>query len=980
MVGGPKVFISYERDHEPTAALVAELLRRDIHVLRDVDIEAGERWSDELWRWLLECSGAVAVVSKGAARSDWCRREWSVLAARASAAGLRVVPVHVEPPGPDANMLDHLQAVVVENGDVVAAVDAVVERLQGLHETPPSPADYLAAHQAWLTWQFAEAPALGREPFSLADAYIDTECGSLTWDELSADRRLDPFAEKNGGRVDLVDAVLDRFGDPDFRDLVVVQGPAGSGKSAFSLRLASRLVDEGLTPVLVRFRDLRLSTYPTVDELLQDAVRVAPTGEHPPAPTESLFGPDQLGPTVRLGDADICRTLLILDGWDEVALTGSVRFKQQIDEWLPRLRERFVRTAGPPVRVLLTGRPSAVIDRSSVLRRETAVLTVRPMQPEQLRTYAVGIAGHLDADDNGDWRLDLDRCEQAFARYENWFERKTGDVDVLGFPLLALLAFRTIAGWEGSIDELFAQPTALYSALIDITAEHAGKAEPGPQGTVHRGGPTLRRLLQRVAAIITAQGTESVSFDELDRRLEDDAALRAWAQQAAGDSTLHELVVNFYFKGHAELGCEFLHKSFREYLFAEAVVAVLEEASQKQSGPQVPPAREWGEDFAPGSVHHDVSRSLASLLGPQWLTPEVQGHLFWLVERAAEDEDEHPRWVWIRDLLNDVWGWWGEGVHLRAHPERRKGRDERLAPPIVEMLDEATPVDGRAWTYSPSSATIDAHLGDALLQLTAFVHALTPDPDMAGRRDCQIRQRGAVRFRPFEFDDAQSLLGRMAGARRRPGGLGLSDAWLTAVDLSGQDLSGATLIGADLSGAHLAGLRAAWVTANGADFSGADLDQATLDQGRLRGADLRSASLVDADLVEALLVDAKLAGANLNRAEIGGADLTGADLTGAHLAEANLTGANVTGAHLAGADLTRANLTGANLTGANLTGANLTGANLTSANLTSANLTGADLSWARLADVHVDGVKLDGANLIGTGLTPAGDEGASPGW
>jgi hypothetical protein len=43
---------------------------------------------------------------------------------------------------------------------------------------------------------------------------------------------LDPFDEQNGGRADLLQTVTDYIGKPDFRDAIVVQGPAGSGKSS----------------------------------------------------------------------------------------------------------------------------------------------------------------------------------------------------------------------------------------------------------------------------------------------------------------------------------------------------------------------------------------------------------------------------------------------------------------------------------------------------------------------------------------------------------------------------------------------------------------------------------------------------------------------------------------------------------------------------------------------------------------------------
>lgn len=959
-LGAPTIFISYRRGHEPSLAFIEELelvlTQNGFRILRDVDIEPGERWPDELWRWLMECSAAVAVVSNEAAASDWCRREWAVLAARESRGGLRVIPVRVGPIGPEANILDHIQG--VRAGPKAAG--KVVQRLEDVHAAPPTRVDYLAAHEAWLLWQFRDAPVLGREPYSLSDVYIETECGALSWGELSADRTIDPFSERHGGRASLIETVLDRFADRDFRDLVVVQSPAGSGKSAFSLRLANRLADEGLTPVLVRFRDLRLSTYGNVDELLQDALRVAPVGEHPPGPTEPLFGPSQLAETTRYRDVDICRTVVILDGWDEVTLTGSTRFKDQLEEWLPRLREYFVDRPGPPVRLLLTGRPSAAIDRSGLLRRETPVLTIRPMRPDQLRSYAGLISDRLDG---ANWTLDVHECEQAFTTYETWFDRVAAadsagaprrepggppeaGTDVLGSPLLALLAFRTVADWPGDTADLFEQPTALYHALLEITVAHAGKADEGPQGTVHRGGRSLRRLLQRVATVITCQGGESVSFDELRLRLEDDDALTEWAEQAVGESTLHELVVNFYFKGHQELGCEFLHKSFREYLFAEAIVAALEEVAGEHTGPQPPLDRQWSQDFGPGSSHFRASRSLASLLGPQWLTPEVRSHVFWLIERAAEANRE--RWVWIRDLLNDLWGWWGESVHLRAHPERVRGRTEWRDPLVLDMILDDLPRDGRERRASRSVIAHHARLGDALLQLTAFAHALLSDGPMVPGRECQTGEPGAVRFRPFNHE-ARMLIARLGSLSKRPQGHALAGAYLRGVDLSGEDLTACDLRDADLSDADLSDIRGM-----GMLLSGADLRRATMQNARLFGAAMDLTQMQGSVLAGASLELVQFFEANLEDAKLGKASLTAALLSHANLAGTDLRDADLSEAELIQTHLTEADLTGVDLSGANLRAANLTDADLTDANLTDANLTGAELHDANLTNARLD--------------------------
>lgn len=129
----------------------------------------------------------------------------------------------------------------------------------------------LIEHAEYQRWLFEEKPVFGKEPFNLAQVYIDTECGKLTWEEIrdggpqgpggtagsKEKERVDPFLEKFGGRHPLGETVLGFLGDPNFRDAIVVQGPAGAGKSAFTLWLCAELVRQGLRPIRVLLRDLR---------------------------------------------------------------------------------------------------------------------------------------------------------------------------------------------------------------------------------------------------------------------------------------------------------------------------------------------------------------------------------------------------------------------------------------------------------------------------------------------------------------------------------------------------------------------------------------------------------------------------------------------------------------------------------------------------------------------------------------------------
>ena len=926
-MAAPTVFVSYKRQHAATTdfllTIEPALQKAGFHVLRDQTIEPGERWSEDLYRWLMECSGAVVILSDEATRSDWCRREWSVLAARAATTDLKVVPVWVEPTG-KTDLLDDLQSISLGQG----AVQAVLSALAGIRHAPPTPEDYLAAHRAWLEWQFKEQKVLGREPFSLADVYVDTECGVLEWVEISEKKR-DAFDERHGGRNPLVEQALAVLGDERLRDLIVVQGPAGSGKSTFSLKLAHEIAARGLMPVLVRFRDLRPSTFTNVEELLTDAVRVGPAQEQPPQSKEPLLSKRVLDRTVRFGNTDISQVVVIMDGWDEVSLTGNVAYQAQLQTWLPRVREFFIERPGKPVRLLMTGRPSIEVNQSGVLRSRTPILTVRPIRPEQLSAFAAAVSDRLAnaewADPAAKWTLDIDDCEAAFATYAAWFKSRKGSGEVLGSPLLALLAFRTLSHWTGDPSELFRQPSALYHALVDVTTEHSGKgAASGLEGTVHRGGKTLRRLLQRVAAVISSMRGESVSFKELSLRLEEDEALQGWVHDTTARNPLHALVINFYFKGgHADLGCEFLHKSFREYLYAEAIVGALEELSQDHPTSLERLSIEYWKDFPEGTIQHRASRRLGSLLGPQWLSLEVRGHIFWLLHRAIEMDP--ARWRWIRELLADVYAWWAEGAHLRPQPEKQRGSRRWRVPFVADLVEETLPFDHDAEVEPYRTTSIDAHLGDSLMQITAFVHArLLSNDEVASPRAYESRD-GGIRFRPGGGRWAKRLYSRIDAAGWRPMGEGLVGAFLQAVDLSGDDLTSANLTQSDMRNALL----------REASLVGADLGLARLDNTDLEGATLRFAFLSTTSLS-----DAKLARADLSHSLSLGGDLARSDLSGANLEGVNFAFANLKNANLQGAKLGGTNFHNANLSGADLRDTDFRAADWPTANLDGAVLPG----------------------------------------
>lgn len=305
------------------------------------------------------------------------------------------------------------------------------------------------------------------------------------------------------------------IGDATFRDLIVVQAGPGSGKSAFTLRIANELLDQGFWPVLVRFRDLRLATFPDVGELIDDAIRIGGSDDDSPHAEVGIVSALR-SQTHDFRGTRLCKAVVILDGWDEVSLTGNISYQAQLRDWLPRLRQYFEQRT-PMVRVLLTGRPSSEVGTSGVLHKATPILTMRPIRPEQLRQFAGCIEQRLRnpglAGVQARWSIDVARLQPVFEHYEGWFARLeepdrhadgSSTTEVLGNPLLAYLSLRVLADPEVDLAAVLQRPTALYHALIETTVRHAGKgSDAGLQDAVHRGGEKLRRLLHEVAATIS---------------------------------------------------------------------------------------------------------------------------------------------------------------------------------------------------------------------------------------------------------------------------------------------------------------------------------------------------------------------------------------------------------------------------------------------------------------------------------------------
>jgi hypothetical protein len=771
----------------------------------------------------------------------------------------------------------------------------------------------LRRHAEYTSWLFRKAPVLQREPYALQDVCIEAECSKLTHvqlrDSTKGKPRPNPFleGEENGGRHKLLETVMGYIYDPKFQEPIVIQGSAGSGKSTFTLRLADHLREEGFTPIRIRLRDVVLGkefytqfgeaiTYQN-DDYLTANERFIPASN---PLSDGTVLQDVL--PFNGGSLKVCPYVLILDGWDEISVAVSEGLKIRVKDLLLRIRSEFFKSA-MRVRVILTGRPSdAIDDCTEFFRDQTPMLTIRTLNPEELPKYANKLRRALTErpvrfEGASAWKFPEEALlNPIYKRYGIEFKAEkqqteeqvpAGTAAVLGYPLLLHVTFRLLAEPEIDPTELLESPAALLRKLTDFataTADKPSDAEPGAKILTRISGMSLRQLLRKTAGFMSALGQEAISKEELKRRLKThnvDEIVKGVTQ----DNLISAMLVSFYFKGgNTDLGCEFTHKAIREYLFAEEIVEQLKQFARlmRDDLPERPAHLYW-RDFEQTDPRHKASDDLAALLAPQWLTAEVVAYLESLIEWEAErclsdsaqkgstgeTEGLNPaEWRRLRTLLVDLWDWWAEGVHMRPQPQinDKSGQLEWQQSSVEGWIPRSKPFDVHALENIPEpmrSTTLDAHLGDALFRLCAWVHFFGLRSAAGEPRRFQSLQNDQLRFRPGgdDINYFGFFANRINAAGWRVGGSFPSGVSADAVDLSNCVLQGLSFRNCRLNGSLWSGATIFCCNIGPASLLGADFSRAMIHSCRFFGASLDESRFAGTTLFSNIFVGGSIKGA-----------------------------------------------------------------------------------------------------------------------
>ena len=367
-------------------------------------------------------------------------------------------------------------------------------------------------------------------------------------------------------------------------ELRILCGGPGSGKSTVCRMLASELAkNETIHPVFLRLR--RMKEGADIAAYVEESLR-----------NEGLID--------RLADVrEVPNLVLILDGFDELVMASRARLRNFFNV----LREEL--TTGPlrSARAIVSGRDT-LFPGGDGLPTGAHVLTLSPFDSARVAAWGKK------------WRaLHPDDPGSDFYPEKLLPSSRTSILTPLqhlvAWPLtLHLLARVHTRGTLrlGYLDENDIEKAFLYRSIMADTAQRQTTQAEG-QGRFDRS--QLQRFMRFLAWTMYCRGTDSLDFDDV-------IPLVQRFYPGASETEMAEVtdvaIVNApeLTKGE-QTGCEFVHKSFSEYLVAQHIAETIERVAFKAAefGLAEPTWR-----MSPG----DATMELASIFASRLLTPEVQ--------------------------------------------------------------------------------------------------------------------------------------------------------------------------------------------------------------------------------------------------------------------------------------------------------------------------------------------------------------------
>ena len=380
-------------------------------------------------------------------------------------------------------------------------------------------------------------------------------------------------------------------------DLIILSGGPGSGKSTFCRVLASQLATmPEMHPVFLRLRRAKEGT--DITAFIEESMQ-------------------RRGLIDRLNDLrQLSNLILILDGFDELAMSSKARLRQFFNILHDELSHGPLRDA----KVIVSGRDT-LFPSGEGMPPGSHVLSLRPFDRDRVQMW-----GEM-------WRKRHKSGQGAGFFPERLLS--TGDSAIKEFPLAHLVTWpltlhllaqiHTAGRFDVGSTEGVVEKAYLYRAILFETAER--QVQQTEEGKGRLEPARMRKFLRALAWEMFLRSVDSM--DPVDV-----APLLTNFYPDATESDLSELadvaVVNApeLTRGE-ETGFEFVHKSFSEYLVAERIADILERVSFK--------APDYGTDQETWRMTDDEAANiLSAAIAIRPLPPEVQEMLEPMLGGLAE--------------------------------------------------------------------------------------------------------------------------------------------------------------------------------------------------------------------------------------------------------------------------------------------------------------------------------------------------------
>ena len=380
-------------------------------------------------------------------------------------------------------------------------------------------------------------------------------------------------------------------------DLIILSGGPGSGKSTFCRVLASQLATmPEMHPVFLRLRRAKEGT--DITAFIEESMQ-------------------RRGLIDRLSDLrQLSNLVLILDGFDELAMSSKARLRQFFNILHDELSHGPLRDA----KVIVSGRDT-LFPRGEGMPPGSHVLTLRPFDRERVRMW-----GEM-------WRKRHGSGQGAGFFPERLLS--TEDSPTKEFPLAHLVTWpltlhllaqiHTAGRFDISSTEGVLEKAYLYRAILFETAER--QVQQAAEGKGRLDPARMRKFLRELAWEMFLRSVDSMEPVDV-------GPILASFYPDATESDLSELadvaIVNMpeLTRGE-ETGFEFVHKSFSEFLVAERIADILERVSFK--------APDYGVDEETWRMSDDEAASiLSTAIAIRPLPAEVQEMLEPMLGGLAE--------------------------------------------------------------------------------------------------------------------------------------------------------------------------------------------------------------------------------------------------------------------------------------------------------------------------------------------------------